>query len=105
MVRALNGVKGTNRGDAVFCSVRPESVRVKPAEESLSEPINRLTAEVQSIMYLGDSEEYCLRLADGVLIRAVDYTPTTRRIDVGDRVALEIDPRDVVVLPQEESID
>jgi iron(III) transport system ATP-binding protein len=105
MVRALNGVKGTNRGDAVFCSVRPESVRVKPAEESPSEPINRLTAEVQSIMYLGDSEEYCLRLADGVLIRAVDYTPTTRRIDVGDRVALEIDPRDVVVLPQEESID
>jgi ABC-type Fe3+/spermidine/putrescine transport system ATPase subunit len=105
MMRALSGVKGTNRGDAVFCSVRPESVQVKPAEEPPSEPINRLTAEVQSIMFLGDSEEYCLRLADGVLIRAVDYAPAMRRADVGDRVLLEIDPRDVVVLPQEEPID
>jgi iron(III) transport system ATP-binding protein len=105
MVRALNGAKGTSRGDAVFCSVRPESVRVQPAEESPLEPINRLTAEVESIMFLGDSEEYCLRLADSALIRAVDYTPAMRRADVGDRVALEIDPRDVVVLPQEEPID
>jgi hypothetical protein len=80
-------------------------VRVRPADEPSSEPVNRLTAEVQSIMFLGDSEEYCLRLAGGVLIRAVEYAAAMQRADIGEPVALEIDPRDVVVLPQEKPID
>jgi ABC-type Fe3+/spermidine/putrescine transport system ATPase subunit len=107
MVRALNGVKGMARGDLVFCAVRPEAARLKLAEKSSnvtpSERTNHLTGEVQSIMYLGDSEEYSLRLADGVLLRAVEYNPTTRKVEIGDRVDLELDARDVVVLPQEES--
>jgi iron(III) transport system ATP-binding protein len=104
-LRALDGVKGIKRGDRVFCSVRPESVRVRPAEERSSEAVNRLPGEVTSIMYLGDSEEYCLRLAEGVLLRAVEHNPTTRKAEPGNSVALEIDPRDVVVLPQEDPGD
>jgi iron(III) transport system ATP-binding protein len=103
VVRAQNGAKGSMRGHPVFCSVRPESVHLRPSEGTPTELMNHLTGEVQSIMYLGDSEEYCLRLANGTLLRAVEHNPATRKAEVGDRVTVQFDPRDVVVLPQEES--
>jgi iron(III) transport system ATP-binding protein len=106
IVRAKNGVQGIERGESVFCSVRPESVQLKPAAESSDIPsphtTNHLLAEVQSIMYLGDNEQYSLRLADSVTMHAVEYNPTKRKAQVGDRVALQFDAQAVVVLPQEE---
>jgi ABC-type Fe3+/spermidine/putrescine transport system ATPase subunit len=93
------------RGDPVVCSVRPESVRLHRAEGPTSEQVNQLTGEVQSIMYLGDSEQYSLRLADGSFVRAVEYNPTARKAEVGDRVALRVDAHDVIVLPREEPGD
>jgi iron(III) transport system ATP-binding protein len=102
LLHALNGVKGMARGDPVVCSVRPESVRLHRTEGPASDQLNQFTAEVQSIMYLGDSEQYSLRLADGTFVRAVEYNPTARKAEVGDRVALQFDARDVIVLPREE---
>lgn len=106
IVRAKNGVQGIERGELVFCSVRPESVQLKPAAESSDIPsphtTNHMLAEVQSIMYLGDNEQYSLRLADSVTMHAVEYNPTKRKAQVGDRVALQFDAQAVVVLPQEE---
>ena len=106
IVRAKNGVKGVSPGEPVFCSVRPESVHLKPAGErssaaSLGER-NQLIAEVQSIMYLGFNEQYSLRLVDNVIVHAVEHNPETRTARVGDRLALEFDPHAVIVLPQEE---
>jgi ABC-type Fe3+/spermidine/putrescine transport system ATPase subunit len=105
IVRAQNGAKGDMRGHPVLCSVRPESVRLRPVEGSLPELMNQLTGEVQSIMYRGDSEEYSLRLSGGALLRAVQHDQTTRKAQVGERLTVQFDPRDVVVLPQEESND
>jgi iron(III) transport system ATP-binding protein len=105
LVHAKNGVKGIKRGDTVFCSVRPESLEIRPATESCdvrSRTTNHLLAEVKTIMYLGDSEQYSLRLADSITMHAVEYTPTARKAQVGERVALQFDPQAVVVLPQEE---
>jgi iron(III) transport system ATP-binding protein len=106
IVRGKTGVNGMARGEPVFCSVRPESLRLRPAAESSatppSEATNELLAEVQSIMYLGDNELYSLRLADSAIVRAVEHNPTTRKAEVGDRLALEFDAQAVVVLPQEE---
>jgi iron(III) transport system ATP-binding protein len=102
IVRGQNGVKGMARGEPVFCSVRPESLRLKPATGSPSDATNELIAEVQSIMYLGDNEQYSLRLADSAIVYAVEHNPTTRKAEVGDRLALQFDPQAVVVLPQEE---
>jgi iron(III) transport system ATP-binding protein len=104
LLGALDGVRGVAKGDLVFCSVRPESLRLS-AEAPRAELLNQLTGEVQNIMYLGDSEQYSLRLADGTVVRAVEYNPTARKAAVGDRVALQIDARDVMVLPQEEPGD
>ncbi len=100
LIRAANGAKDIARGDLVFCSVRPECLRFQ-AERPLTADVNQLTGEIQSIMYFGDSEQYSLRLADGTLVRAVEYNQTARTAEVGKRVTLEIDPHDVIVVPQE----
>ena len=109
IVCAVNGDEGPARGDLVFCSVRPESVRLKLTAGSAnvvpSQGTTQLTGKIQSIMYLGDSEQYCLRLADGTLVYAVQHNPTTRNVEVGDQVGLQIDARDVVVLRREEPSD
>jgi spermidine/putrescine ABC transporter ATP-binding subunit len=105
VVRAKNGVKGIKRGDTVFCSVRPESLVIRPATESSAIPsrtTNQLLAEVKSIMYLGDNEQYSLHLADSVMMHAVEYNVSARKAQVGERVALQFDAQAVVVLPQEE---
>lgn len=106
MVRAKNTVKGLARGEPVFCSVRPESLRLKPAGEPTgitpSDGINELSGAVQSVMYLGDNEQYSLRLADGVMVRAVEYNPTATKAGIGDRIGLQFEARDVVVVRQEE---
>jgi iron(III) transport system ATP-binding protein len=100
LIRSANGEKKLARGDPVFCSIRPESLRLEP-EASLSDDGNRLTGEIQSIMYFGDREEYSLRLEDGTVIRAVQYNQPPGTTAVGTRVKLHIDPRDIVVLPQD----
>jgi iron(III) transport system ATP-binding protein len=106
LVRAQNGAEGAMRGgQPVFCSVRPESVRLRPFERSQPELMNQLTGEVQSIMYRGDSDEYSLRLGGGILLRAVEHDQPMKRAQVGDRITVQFDPRDVVVLRREESSD
>ncbi len=107
VLKAVNGAGGLDRGAPVICSVRPEAFHLLPAGAprvpTTGQRLNRLTGEVQSITYLGDSEQYSLRLADGTLVRAVEYNPKSRKAEVGARVDLEIDAADVVVLPQEPS--
>src|SRR4026207_842779 len=109
MVGPKDAGGGMQPGAAVFCSVRPESGRVKLAEVSSNAPpcdgTNELMGEVLSIMYLGDSEEYSLRLADSTIVRAVEYNPVTRKAQIGDRLALQFDAKAVVVLPQEDLSD
>ena len=106
LIHAKNGVEGLARGTPVLCSVRPESLRLKPAGEPNGSPgtdaVNELVAEVRSIMYLGDIEEYSLQLPDGVVVRAVEHNPVTRKAQVGDRLAFQFDAQAVVVLHQEE---
>ena len=44
VVHAKNGVKGIKRGDTVFCSVRPESLKIRPAAESSDNRPGRSTS-------------------------------------------------------------
>lgn len=106
-VRAQHGARGIAAGAPVFCSVRPESVRLgrgaRPTEAACM--TNELTAEVQSVMYLGDNEQYALRLADGTIVRAVEYNPCARMAEIGEKISVQFDPRAVVVLPHENVAD
>lgn len=107
IVRAANSPAGLSRGDLVNCSVRPESLRLErtgslsAARQTPSDgPLNQFAAEVRDIMYLGNSEQYLLCLADGTLVQALEYNLITRIAEVGDQVTLTFQAHDVVVLPQ-----
>jgi ABC-type Fe3+/spermidine/putrescine transport system ATPase subunit len=106
LVRARDGVHGIAPGAAVFCSIRPESLRLMAPEQAsgsaAAEPINELPAVVQNIMYLGDNEQYELRVAENTVLRAVEYNQDMRKAAVGDRMALRFDAQSVVVLPEED---
>lgn len=105
IVRAKNGVKNIRRGDPVLCSVRPESLHINAADgqsDAVSQATNRLLAEVKSIMYLGDNEQYVLGLGDRIVMHAVEHNPTTRKAQVGDRVTVQFNAQAVVVLPEED---
>jgi iron(III) transport system ATP-binding protein len=109
LVYAKNGVKGIARGESVLCSVRPESLRLAPAGKSRAgAPVhgaNELVAEVQSVMYLGDNEQYVLRLAGNTIVRAVEFNPCAKKAELGEKIVLQFDPAAVVVLPREDLSD
>jgi iron(III) transport system ATP-binding protein len=100
ILRSPKGETELARGDRVFCSVRPESLRIQ-TEDSLSGDGNHLTGEIQSVMYFGDREEYSIRLADGTTVRAIEYNQPAKTAAIGSRVRLHVDPGDVVMLPQD----
>jgi len=109
ILRATSSPARLSRGDAVYCSVRPESLHLvstgppaKTTQASAERQLNQLVGEVQSITYLGSNEQYTLRLADGSLVQAVEYNPHTKKAEVGNQVILQFQPQDVVVLPQED---
>ncbi|HEY7166617.1 MAG TPA: ABC transporter ATP-binding protein [Candidatus Binatia bacterium] len=100
LLHGVNGANAISGGDPVLCSVRPESLRFTTGE-AVGEHRNELTGEIQNVMYFGDREEYTVRLADGSLVRAVEYNQASGTAEIGTRVTLRVDPRDVVVLPRE----
>ncbi|MFQ5850375.1 MAG: ABC transporter ATP-binding protein [Candidatus Binatia bacterium] len=107
IVRGTNSPARLSRGDAVTCSIRPESLQMERTGSSANATrtasdgdLNQLVGEVQSIMYLGNNEEYSLRLVNGALMQAVEHNPITRKAEVGDQVTLQFEAQDVVVLPQ-----
>jgi ABC-type Fe3+/spermidine/putrescine transport system ATPase subunit len=104
MIRAKNSAKGIARGAAVFCSIRPEALRLNPlsSEAALDGSVNALAAEVQSVMYLGDNRQYTLQLADNTLLRAVEYNPAVDKARAGDRLGIQFEAQAVTVLPQED---
>jgi iron(III) transport system ATP-binding protein len=106
ILQATDSPARLSRGDAVYCSVRPESLSIEaPATTtrvSAERPHNQLVGEVEGITYLGSNEEYTIRLADGSLVQAVEYNPHVRKAEVGSQVILKFQPQDVVVLPQED---
>jgi iron(III) transport system ATP-binding protein len=105
VLRALNGTEGIPCGAPVFCSVRPEAIRLRPLEATPLAQDNHWTGEIQSIMYFGDSEQYTIRLADGTLIQAMDHDTAIRKGEIGRPVRVTVDPRDVMVLAQERLSD
>jgi ABC-type Fe3+/spermidine/putrescine transport system ATPase subunit len=108
LIRATNCPAGLARGDRVNCSVRPEAIHVKrigsaaKLQQTVGEAaLNHLTGEIQDIMYLGNSEQYLLRLADGTLLQALEYNPVRNHAEIGESVTITFNFGDVVVLPAE----
>ncbi|MCY3770824.1 MAG: ABC transporter ATP-binding protein [Gemmatimonadetes bacterium] len=91
-------------GDEVVCSIRPETIRIlKPDGTDGDDGAdggdeNILAGVVQQTMYLGEHEQYSVRLDDGTLVKMVDHQPGRRRAGAGASIRLKYDAAQVVVL-------
>ncbi|NIO08089.1 MAG: ATP-binding cassette domain-containing protein [Deltaproteobacteria bacterium] len=108
VLEAAHNPQNLSRGAVVYCSVRPESLqlvnsgsRAKRKQAPAQRKANRLEGSVESITYLGSNEQYTLRLADESRLQVVEHNPHARKAEVGDKVSVEFQAEDVVVLPQE----
>ena len=85
-------------GDEVVCSVRPEAIRVSGPDAASGEEENVMAGVVRQTVYLGDHEQYTVRLDDGTPVKLVDHRPGRRLAAPGAPIRLSCDPSQVVVL-------
>ncbi len=78
-------------GSTVELGFRPESVRLGDGHA------NTLAATIESRTYLGEIEQYALRLSDGSRIKAIEQDPSVARRP-GDAVRIHLAPASVFLL-------
>jgi iron(III) transport system ATP-binding protein len=98
VIRAARAPR-TIAGGAVTCSVRPEAVSVVVGDTVQSG--GYVEGTVESVVYLGDTEQYIVALAADLRARCVESNPSQPRAKRGDRVKLTFEAEDVIVLPAE----
>jgi iron(III) transport system ATP-binding protein len=84
-------------GDAVWVSIRPESLRMARAA---GDGLNRLSAVRREVVYLGDIAEHRLQAGEQNLL-VTEANPGATAGEPGETVALEVAPEDVVLLARE----
>ncbi|MFN0066108.1 MAG: ABC transporter ATP-binding protein [Limisphaerales bacterium] len=82
---------GLRPGDAVRAGFRPEAVLPGPG------PANNLASTVEQATYLGATEQYVLRLADGTAIKAVEQNAVAPRA-AGEPFPAHVRPENVFLL-------
>ncbi|MDM0021875.1 ABC transporter ATP-binding protein [Variovorax saccharolyticus] len=87
------------RGDQVAIAVRPERIRLSPANVPNGQG-NRLDGEVVAAVYLGQAKRYIVRTDGGTELAALEQLSTAHQGHlVGDRVRVCWSAEDSVVLP------
>jgi iron(III) transport system ATP-binding protein len=80
-------------GQKVLCGFRPETVRI-----GANGP-NAIVCTVQSSTYLGEIEQFHLKLADGTSIKAQMINPD-RSFPAGESLKFIVETRDLIVLAE-----
>jgi iron(III) transport system ATP-binding protein len=88
-------------GDDVICSIRPESVSI--TDEPLKDIPNQYEAIVSNFTYLGDVEEYWLKMQDSSEIKVVLHNPGQNERHVGDKVYIQFQIKDIIALTNEKT--
>ena len=81
-------------GQKVSCSIRPETISLNG-----NATLNRLDAKVGAVTYLGRVEEYELKIADTLKLKAIIHNPGTETKKSGDTVNISMSPKAIVPLP------
>ncbi len=89
----VEGTTSLQAGTKVWLGFRPEGVELTPS------PVNTLAAEIVQVSYLGEIEQYHLRLSDGTLIKAFEQNPREIR-KTGTRLQVQVRPENLLVLPR-----
>jgi iron(III) transport system ATP-binding protein len=95
MFRAAAGA-GLKAGQPVWLGFRPEAVRIGES------PVNGLAGTVDHVTYLGETEEYILRLGPSVTVKALEQNPAEVRRP-GAALKVHIPAGDLFVLPRDEA--
>jgi putrescine transport system ATP-binding protein len=97
----LTPVSGLKAGDEVCVALRPEKLRIEPAQAGSRAGDNSFEGKVWDIGYLGDVSIYKVRLDNGLVMQAAVANMTRmmeRPIGWDDRVVLTFAPQAGVVL-------
>jgi len=84
-------------GDAVWVSIRPESLRLA---RDAATTVNRISAVRGEVVYLGDVAEHRLQAGEQSLL-VTEANPGAASAEAGETVTLEVAPEDVVLLARE----
>jgi iron(III) transport system ATP-binding protein len=96
-------------GRAVTVSIRPEALRVTPANATppaaqrssgMSTRANAFNGQILERIYLGDAVQVRVAIGDARLLATVPQRAGGPALSPGDAVALDVDPRDVVLLDE-----
>lgn len=98
-IRSKSASNGLVIGDSVVCSVRPESVDV--SDDPIENIPNQFEATIASITYLGNVEEYCLKMGDLPEIKATIPNPGQYERHVGDKIFACFHPQNAIILPDD----
>ncbi len=89
-------------GDEVVLSIRPEAFVLLGKDEQRGQ--NTFSAQVTRITYLGDMEQIEFITGDQTKFRINLFHRQQQEIKIGDLCHLYLDPRDVVILPPQNSL-
>jgi iron(III) transport system ATP-binding protein len=97
-VRAVSAAAAAfSTGDAVWLSIRPESLRFVNQD---GPAVNRLSAVRGEVVYLGDVAEHRLQAGEQSLL-VTEANPGATAGEPGEAVSLQVAPEDVVLLARE----
>jgi iron(III) transport system ATP-binding protein len=96
---ALGSIEAATRmtfraGDEVWFGFRPEAVRIG------DDTVNSFKTTIAHVSYLGETEQYALESAPGLVIKAFEQNPREIR-RVGDPLIVHVRPQDCLVLRKE----
>ena len=85
---------GFQKGQSVWLGFRPEAVEIGPG------PVNALLTTISQVTYLGEIEQYELRLSSGTMIKAFEQNPLHIR-KVGAELSIHIRLQNLLVQPRQ----
>lgn len=80
--------------DRIWLGFRPEAIQLGPG------PVNSFAATISQVRYLGDTEQYALRLSPTVTLKAIEQNPLEAR-HAGTTVTVHVNPGNLLLLPAE----
>ncbi len=85
-------------GDPVHCSIRPEKLCILDPGVTTR---NTFSGIIERLIYLGNHEQYFLRLANGKLLQVLEYNIEFAKAEVGTTARAGCNLKDVDILKQE----
>lgn len=95
---------GFKVGAQVAISFRPEAVLVDFAAKGHANHVNSLRVSLEHLTYLGESEQFQMKAANGEGVKASVFNPPEHNLKDGDVVICHVEPHDVLILPLEKDL-